>query len=213
MSAEIPFPPPQLIETLRYSRDFGFARLDYHLARLKASSEFLGHQHDPEAVKAALAGAVKDTPHDHLRVRLEQTAKGLLAVTTAAYVPISPVAIWQAAIVPHRLDPDDALLAHKTTRRAFYDDGRVIAAGQGADEAIFLNTRDEVCEGGITSIFLPRGDVLLTPPLACGLLAGCLRAELLDSGAAREEVLKPEDLKAGFLLGNSLRGLIRARLK
>jgi 4-amino-4-deoxychorismate lyase len=43
------------------------------------------------------------------------------------------------------------------------------------------------------------------------LLNGCLRQELLASGACEERVLFPTDLKnAELFLGNSLRGLIPA---
>lgn len=209
MSAEIALSQPGLIETLGFSRRAGFARLDLHLARLAASSAALGHAHFPEKARAALAEAVRQTEGEHLRVRLQQEPDGSLRVTAQAFSPFDAQTQWRAVITDHRLDPDDALLAHKTTRRDFYDAAR---ARSGADEAIFLNSRDELCEGGITSIFVPRDGLLLTPALSCGLLAGVLRAELLASGKAREAVLGVEDLRAGFFLGNSLRGLIRARL-
>ena len=38
-----------------------------------------------------------------------------------------------------------------------------------------------------------------------------LRAHLLAQGRAREIILRLDDLADGFLLGNSLRGLLRAR--
>lgn len=80
------------------------------------------------------------------------------------------------------------------------------------DEVVFLNTRGEICEGSITSIFLERDGVLLTPPLASGLLPGTLRAELLATGRAREAVLTLADLESADViwLGNSVRGLMRA---
>jgi 4-amino-4-deoxychorismate lyase len=44
-------------------------------------------------------------------------------------------------------------------------------------------------------------------------LPGVLRAELLDEGRAREAVLTADDLLDGrVFLGNSLRGLIAARV-
>ena len=52
--------------------------------------------------------------------------------------------------------------------------------------------------------------MLLTPPTGA-LLPGVLRAELLDTGRAREATLRVEDLNDGFLLGNALRGLMPAR--
>jgi branched-subunit amino acid aminotransferase/4-amino-4-deoxychorismate lyase len=85
-------------------------------------------------------------------------------------------------------------------------------AASGADEAIFLNERDELCEGARTNLFVPRGGLLLTPPLSSGLLPGVLRASLLADGRARESLLRLPDLDAGFFLGNSLRGLLPAQL-
>ena len=53
--------------------------------------------------------------------------------------------------------------------------------------------------------------MLLTPPLDAGVLGGCLRAELIAEGRAREATILPDDLKNGFYFGNSLRGLIPAK--
>ena len=47
---------------------------------------------------------------------------------------------------------------------------------------------------------------------AVGLLPGVLRAELLAEGRCREAELAPDDLRGAFLVGNALRGLIRAEL-
>ena len=53
---------------------------------------------------------------------------------------------------------------------------------------------------------------LLTPAARLGLLPGVLRAELLAEGRAVEADLTLDDLSAGFLIGNALRGLMTARL-
>src|SRR6476661_4999207 len=74
----------------------------------------------------------------------------------------------EAAVADRRLDPADPLIRHKTTARHHYDAARSAARQAGADEALFLNGAGAVCEGAITSVFLRRGEVLLTPPLACG---------------------------------------------
>ena len=80
---------------------------------------------------------------------------------------------------------------------------------------ILLNERGEVCEGTITSIFIDRGrGPLLTPPLSSGLLAGVLRAEMVESGEAMEAVVTVDDLRraTALFVGNSLRGLVPAQL-
>ena len=51
-----------------------------------------------------------------------------------------------------------------------------------------------------------------TPPLSLGLLPGALRADLIKQGRALEANLTLDDLADGFLIGNSVRGLVRAEL-
>ena len=116
-----------------------------------------------------------------------------------------------AVIADERLDADDYLLHHKTTARSRYD--KVLNALLDRPQifdAIFLNTRGEVCEGARSSVFVERDGLLLTPPLTCGLLPGVMRRHLLESGRAAERVLHQEDLLGGatVYLANALRGLI-----
>ena len=98
---------------------------------------------------------------------------------------------------------------HKTSDRAAYDEARAAA---GAFEVLFTDAEGFLTEGSFTSLFVERGGRLLTPPLARGLLPGVLRARLIEEGRAEEAELTPDDLAGGFLVGNSVRGLIRARL-
>jgi 4-amino-4-deoxychorismate lyase len=135
-------------------------------------------------------------------------------VQTAPFTPLAPDATWRLKIATARLASTDPLLRHKTSRRAAYAAARAEFPATEAEEVILANERGELCEGTITSLFLDDGSgILKTPPLACGLLAGVLREELLESGKAVEQVLLPQDLATGtVLLGNSLRGLIRSRL-
>jgi 4-amino-4-deoxychorismate lyase len=150
-----------------------------------------------------------------LRVRLTLAQDGKSEVTTQPFTPLAPAAVWTVKIAETRLDANDPLLRHKTTRRAVYDAARAEFSRDEADEVILLNQHGQVCEGTITNVFADTGDgILLTPPLRCGLLPGVLRGELLESGKAREVVLTGNDLRRAnaIFVGNSLRGLIRARL-
>jgi para-aminobenzoate synthetase/4-amino-4-deoxychorismate lyase len=113
----------------------------------------------------------------------------------------------EVAIAPLEVAPDDFRLVHKTSRRGFYDRAR---AASGAWEVAFTDPHGFLTEGSFTSIFVERDGKLLTPPLARGLLAGVLRAELIESGRAVEHDLMPADLAGGFFVGNALRGLVAA---
>ena len=108
---------------------------------------------------------------------------------------------------------DDPWLGVKSTQRAIYDAARANLPSE-LDELIYCNDDGWLCEGTITNIFVDQGEGLLTPPLDCGVLPGVLREELLEMGRAREVRLRLNDLAIcdRIYVGNSLRGLIPARL-
>ena len=194
--------PLELIETLRFDKDF--VRLEAHLARMAVSAPVFGLAFDAEAACAALQDAVAGRPYPS-RVRLTLDEVGRHKASAHDLAPNPPH--WTYALSAARVHSADLLLRHKTNWRDLYDGE---AARAGADEILFTNERGELTEGARSNIFVRRGDVLLTPPLAAGLLNGCLRAALIAEGKAREAVLYPDDLEGEVLLGNSLRGLIPA---
>src|SRR5207237_10674352 len=55
-----------------------------------------------------------------------------------------------------------------------------MATAAGAGEAIFANTRGELCEGTGTNVFVVAAGVLRTPPESSGCLLGVTRALLLE---------------------------------
>lgn len=198
----------RVIETLGWSPSLGALRLERHLARMARTCDALGLVF-PEARLRALVCALTSTVD--LRVRLTVDRGGLCALENW---PLAPTADhWIVAMSDRRLDSSDHWLGHKTTNRALYDAARA-ALPSGVDELIFLNERGEVCEGTITNLFVQMGDTLITPQQSSGLLPGVLRAELLETGRAREAVLTLPDLRDADMIfcGNALRGLIPSSL-
>ena len=201
-----------LIETLRFEPETGFVRLRLHLARLQRSARRLGFA-APKNVLGKLEQAVAGAAAP-LRVRLTLDREGQAEVTTAPFVPLLPDTVWRLRIAATRLDSADKLLRFKTTRRGIYEAARAECRPDEADEVLLLNEKDEVCEGTITSVFLEdSADLLRTPPISAGLLAGVLRTELICQRKARVGRIRLDELKDRTLyVGNSLRGLIRAQL-
>ncbi|QFY61292.1 hypothetical protein FZ934_13315 [Rhizobium grahamii] len=201
-----------LIETLRWEPEVGFVRLRLHLARLSRSARRIGFPDSTDAaakLEEATIGATKA-----LRMRLTLDRLGQIEVTAAPFVPMQQGTVWKVRLAETRLDSVDKLLRIKTTLRDAYETARAEYPTSEADEVLLLNEYGEVCEGTITSVFLDDGSGMLrTPPISCGLLAGVLRTELICQRKARVGRISVADLKAGKLyMGNSLRGLIPARL-
>lgn len=105
--------------------------------------------------------------------------------------------------------PSDPLRYHKTTRRAHYEAAYLQAKAAGFDEVLFLNTRDEVCEGSRTNLFVQLDGRLYTPPVSCGLLPGVYRQHVLRTHPDVEErMLTLADLRRAEALYvcNAVRG-------
>lgn len=204
-----------LIETMRWEPDAGLIRSERHFSRLGGSAKALGFSFAPEDIRLKIAAAL-DGATGPMRLRVGLERDGRAAVEANPFSSLAAGTVWRLKIASTRLDSADPLLRYKVSRRATYEAARAEFSAQEADEVLLLNEHGEVCEGAITNIFVETGRGLLaTPPLECGVLAGVLRAELLDEGKAEEVVLRPEDLagNARIFVGNSLRGLIEARLE
>lgn len=197
----------QLIETFGWTPKDGFRHLDLHLARMARSAFALGFAYD-EARALYELQVEGDQP---LRCRLTLGEEGFAFTST----PMAPVAnTWTLAISDTRLASTDPWLAHKSTQRAIYDEARANLP-QGIDELIFLNERNELCEGTITNLFVTLdGGQIITPPTSCGLLPGILRQSLLDDSKVTEATVTQDTLHSARAIhvGNSLRGLIAAKL-
>ena len=209
--------PFELIETLRYETGKGFHLLERHLARLQASAHHFGYPFSREAVLAALNAEAARVTSAVALVRMLLAEDGVITVTSTEIALPTKDTVWRFVISDQRVDEKDPLFYHKTTRRQFYDREMERQKGlTGCDEVVFLNTRGELTEGTRTTLFLEQDGRLFTPALACGLLPGTLREELLDlpRAAASEAVLTPADLERAdrIYLGNSVRGLVRAEL-
>jgi para-aminobenzoate synthetase / 4-amino-4-deoxychorismate lyase len=196
-----------LIETMAFDPAEGLIRLELHLERLGASARQFGFAYDRHGVRNMLQHTTFRL-HDPARVRLRLSPRGSVSVCADA-MPETPQSPAKVAIAPLPVATSDIRLRHKTSNRGFYDESR---ASSGAFEVLFTDTEGRLTEGSFTCLFVERDGMLLTPPLERGLLPGVLRRALIEEGRAVEADLTPADLSGGFLIGNSLRGLIPAEL-
>lgn len=200
-------PQVDLMETMRFDPHDGIVELDRHLDRLRNSAEALGFRFDRHAARNELQAATfgRRTPG---AARLLLSPTGTMAVEVRPLPEKVPEPL-RVEVVPLPVDEEDYRLRFKTTDRAFYDEAR---RASGADEVVFVTGDGRLTEGSFTTIFVERDGMLATPPLSRGLLPGILRDQLIAEGKAVEGDLTEADLAGGFLVGNVLRGLMKARL-
>ncbi|MBN8545710.1 MAG: chorismate-binding protein [Ignavibacteria bacterium] len=116
-----------------------------------------------------------------------------------------------AAFSGKRISSKNPFLYSKTTERALYDNEREIVEKEGLFDLIYLNEKDEVCEGGISNLFAKIDGKWHTPPVGCGLLEGIGRSLFMKKTGAIERVLYKEDISGAeeVVLTNAVRGPVR----
>jgi len=143
-----------------------------------------------------------------LRVRLLLDHRGEPRVEQS---PLQPTPLpMRVALALHPMDSSDPFLRHKTTSRARYERHRSAAH----DETLLWNEHHEITEAITANVVVERDERRITPPVACGLLPGTMRAELLERGEIEEGIVTVATLMAAprFWLVNSVRGWMDAVL-
>ena len=163
-----------------------------HARRLDRTLAGLGlppadHAHLAEGTKAVLEAG---EPLEFGRLRYSVTGgagplgsdredSALTYIVTAGPQP-RPPASASIAVVPWVRNERSAVAGLKTTSYAENVVALAYAKERGAIEAIFANTRGELCEGTGSNIFVVRAGVLFTPPLDSGCLAGITREVTIE---------------------------------
>ena len=209
-NSEMDVRPPRrrfdLVETMAFDPHGGIAELERHLERMRRSAEALDFAFNHHEARNELQAATFRAGPSLVRLLLSPSGAMAIELRPRAEPPAQPVPV---AIVSAPVPLTDDRRRHQTSDRSAYDAAR---AGAGTFEVLFRDPAGYLTEGSFSNLFVERDGLLLTPPMARGLLSGVLRARLLDEGRAREVDLVESDLSGGFLIGSSALGLIRATL-
>jgi para-aminobenzoate synthetase/4-amino-4-deoxychorismate lyase len=198
-----------LLETLLWTPERGYALLEDHLDRMTRSAARFRRPFNRRTVLAALHQATAGLPATAQRVRLLVDRCG--QPTVSAHPLDGSPAPRRLAIARQGLAvAGNPFVHHKTTRRDVYETARREAlAGAAADDVLLVNLAGEVTESTIANLVVDLDGVLVTPPLAAGLLPGLYRAQLLAAGTVVEHRLTPADVRRAraVYLVNSVRGM------
>ena len=200
-----------LLETILWTPEEGYTLLPYHLERLQDSAEYFSRPLDLDLLRQKLTDTAARLPPQRHRVRLRLTRSGEIAIAAEPLRDLPRT--YRIHLASHPVDPaHDLFLHHKTTRRRTYQ--QLLAEHPGYDDVLLFNTKNEITESGIANVVFELNGELVTPPLACGLLPGACRRDLLLQGKIRESIVKVSDLKnqSRIFLINSVRGMWEATL-
>ena len=179
-----------VFETMKVVEGRPFA-ITRHLRRLASSATGLGLvPPDAAAVREGIAAVLDGPPIPFGRVRVTMTAgagplgsdRGDAAptyVVVASPVP-RPEASTAVSVVPWTRNERSAVAGLKTTSYADNVVALAYARQHGASEALFTNTRGNLCEGTGSNVLVAVDGRLVTPPVSSGCLAGITRELLLD---------------------------------
>jgi 4-amino-4-deoxychorismate lyase len=188
-------------ETMRVYGGVPF-RLDEHLRRLAGSAARIGLQEvDARECEELARTALEHAQAQEAVLRVYWTAgrEGEGRATVVAIVSAIPPQIEEMRSrgislisLPLGLDPNLRAVAPwllggvKSTSYAVNMAAEAEARRRGADDAVFLAAGDIVLEGPVTNVWWRRANVLYTPALELGILAGVTRATLIAEAAALE---------------------------
>jgi branched-chain amino acid aminotransferase len=187
-----------VFETLRWYDGRPFA-LDRHLSRLEEGCRTMrivmpAHAELDRAAHAVMeANGLTDA-----RMRISVTSgpgpPGLVRgdgppTVLAVALPLSPWPPTASAVTSSlRRDERSPLVAVKTVSLAESVMALAEARAAGADEALVLNSRGDLCEASTANVFLVHDGIAATPPPEAGCLAGITREHVLQLGAVERSL-------------------------
>jgi branched-chain amino acid aminotransferase len=180
-----------------------------HHQRLERSAEGLGLPPvDLAYVDKGVAAVLDGPPIDFGRLRYSVTGgvgplgsdrhEGELTYIVLAGPQPRPPASGKLTVVPWTRNERSAVAGLKTTSYAENVVALARAKAVGAVEAVFANTRGELCECTGSNVFVVVDGVVLTPPAESGPLLGITRGLVIEWGRAAgievREVALPLDV-------------------
>jgi para-aminobenzoate synthetase/4-amino-4-deoxychorismate lyase len=212
-------PKMGLFETIRVEQ--GQAQLtDLHLERLTESAKKLNIPLNRNSAEMAIQQCCENIPEKEKnlshRLRLDLSHDGKLSAKVFALNELSDnmKLLWARDLFPYDVTmiSSNSFLNHKVTQRSIYDQAWQKAETLGSFDALFLNEKGYVTEGGRSNVFIKLDGQWLTPPIESGCLPGVMRSVLLKDSSmnAMERDILPSDVIRAeeVILCNALRGII-----
>jgi para-aminobenzoate synthetase/4-amino-4-deoxychorismate lyase len=206
-------PSFDLLEAVLWTPSDGFFLLERHLGRLAASAARFQVPVDVARLRRDLDDLAARLPREDHKVRITAGRGGQAILAAQPLREIARPPVLRVCLADSPVDSSDVTLSHKTTHRARLD--RELHSHPGFDDVILWNEKGEVTESCTANVVAEISGSMVTPPTACGLLAGTFRAQLLEDGTVTEQVISREALcrASRTWLVNSVRKWMPAELE
>lgn len=203
-------PDFELLETMAFDgKDFFL--LEKHIERLQNSAAYFDFSFCKNNLSNALESFKKNHGDQHPRVRLTMSSKGEIHLQSSPLTKHTDSS-QKVVFAKRPIRQNDVFLYHKTTHRSVYEEAK--KPYPEYFDVLLWNEKDEITEFTIGNIVVERDGKFLTPPIACGLLPGTFRQDLIEKGILTEHVLLKKDLLSSdkLWLINSVREWVSVEL-
>lgn len=156
--------------------------------------------------------APSELSSERMIVRLVLRYSGDIKIEFKPYIPTMSHFI---SLSNHKVSSANPFVYHKSTERQHLSDMVCEIESGAIFDCIYLNEREELCEGTRSNLVLELDGRFYTPRVESGLLGGTLRRVLIESNLVEEQILGLEDLYNAQSLWciNSVREAVRVQLK
>lgn len=187
--------------------------LEEHYARLMRAMEFLQLTPSMEEVREQAEAVLRKPEMKTGRRVLKITVSGKNIVVNFrenTYCSEDYERGFTACYSQVRRNETSPFTYHKTLNYGDCLFEKRLAKANGIDEPVFLNGRNEICEGASSNVFFVKKGEIITPPVSAGLLPGIMREYILRRYPVKERVILPQDIEEfdEMFLTNSLLGVM-----
>ena len=181
-----------VFETLVACDGVPYAETRHYQRMLRSAAPFGLEVPSREDLSAAMRAVLDENGYTVGRARIRITVTGgdsplgsdrgkarHTAIVAASLAPDYPATV-DVITAPFARNEKGALVGLKTTSYGENVVALKYAKDRGAGEAIFGNTRGDLCEGTATNVFAVFDGRLISPPLSTGCLAGVTRGVVID---------------------------------
>ena len=175
-----------LLETLLWTQEEGFFLQERHISRILDSAAYFDFPITKEKLKDYLE-QISSAFFMPQRVRVWLDQAGNLRHESRPFEMIPVHQALKVCLANSPVDSSNIFLFHKTTQREVYDSAR--KGFDELDDVLLYNELGELTEFTIGNLVVQLNGQLLTPPISCGVLAGTLRAQLVETGQVLERTI------------------------